>query len=178
MKYENVSYTTYLDKTLDLLTNPGLFIVAADANGRPNPMTIGWGMVGVIWGKPIFIVLVRPSRYTYTCMEGSDSFTVCVPSEPLRKAVKFCGTRSGRDYDKFEQCGLSVLPSTQISAPGIAGCPVIYECQVVHTNDLVPDNLAEDIVSRAYPHGDFHRLYYGEIMAVRALPNAVELLGS
>jgi flavin reductase (DIM6/NTAB) family NADH-FMN oxidoreductase RutF len=176
MEYSNVPYTTYLHRTLSLLRGPGLLLVAAGADGKPNAMTIGWGTIGVIWSKPIFTVLVRPSRYTYKLLQESDSFTVCVPSRTLHEAVDFCGTRSGRDYDKFKECELTALPSTQVSAPGVAGCPLIYECQVVHTNDVVPANLTEEIKTRAYPGGDFHRIFYGEILAVRALPDAAELL--
>jgi flavin reductase (DIM6/NTAB) family NADH-FMN oxidoreductase RutF len=178
MEYSNVSFTTFLYKTLSLLSNPGLLLVTAGADDKPNAMTIGWGTVGVIWGKPIFTVLVRPSRYTYKLLEESDSFTVCVPSGAMYEAVNFCGTRSGRDYDKFQECNLTALPSTRVGAPGITGCPVIYECQVVHTNDVIPANLTEDVQAQAYPQGNFHRIYYGQIMTVRALPNAIELLTS
>ena len=80
MDYTKVPYTTYLKQTLSRLTDPGLLLVSAAGDGKPNAMTIGWGTVGVIWGKPIFVVLVRPSRYTYSLLEASDSFTVCVPS--------------------------------------------------------------------------------------------------
>jgi flavin reductase (DIM6/NTAB) family NADH-FMN oxidoreductase RutF len=176
MDYSDVSYTTYLHQTLSLLRGPGLLLVAAGADGKPNAMTIGWGTIGVIWSKPIFTVLVRPSWYTYTLLQESDSFTVCVPAKVQYEAVDFCGTRSGRDYDKFKECGLTALPSTQVSAPGIAGCPLIYECQVVHTNDVIPANLTGEIKRRAYSGGNYHRIYYGEILAVRALPDAAELL--
>jgi len=176
MDYKEVPYTTYLNQTLSRLVHPGLLLVSAAGDGRPNAMTIGWGTVGVIWGKPIFVVLVRPSRYTYSLLEASDSFTVCVPSRAMVDAVDFCGTHSGRDHDKFEACDLTALPSTRVGAPGIAGCPVVYECQVVHTNDVIPANLAATIKDSAYPRGDFHRLYFGQILAVRALPDAAELL--
>jgi len=176
MNYSEVPYVTFLHQTLSLLTDPGLLLVAADGQGRPNAMTIGWGSLGVIWGKPIFTVLVRPSRFTYGHLEASDSFTVCVPSPEFYKAVSFCGTRSGRDQDKFEACGLNPLPSTHISAPGIEGCPLIYECQTVHTNDVLPATLAPSIQASAYGGGDFHRIYYGQIEAVRALPGAAGLL--
>lgn len=178
MEYSNVSFTTFLHETLSLLSNPGLLLVAAGADGKPNAMTIGWGTVGVIWGKPIFTVLVRPSRYTYKLLEESDSFTVCVPSRAMYEAVNFCGTRSGRDYDKFQECNLAALPSTQVDAPGITGCPVIYECQVVHTNDVIPANLTGEIQAQAYPQGNFHRIYYGQILTVRVLSSATELLAS
>lgn len=176
MKYLNVPYTTWFQETLALLPSPGLLLVSAGADGKPNAMTIGWGTIGIIWNKPIFTVLVRPSRYTYRLLEQSDSFTVCVPAKEMREVVNFCGTRSGRDYDKFQECGLTTLSALRIGTPGIAGCPVVYECQVVHTNDVIPANLAQEIQTRAYPGGDFHRIYYGEILTVRALPDAAELL--
>ena len=28
-----------------------------------NPMTIGWGPLGVLWGKPIYTVFVSSSRF-------------------------------------------------------------------------------------------------------------------
>jgi flavin reductase (DIM6/NTAB) family NADH-FMN oxidoreductase RutF len=59
----------------DALTSNGAFLVALDANGKPNPMTIGWGQVGIVWSRPMFTALVRTSRYTYGCLRSSDSFT-------------------------------------------------------------------------------------------------------
>ena len=176
MDYTTVPYTTHLGEALDLLKDPGLLLVGAGKDGRPNAMTIGWGTVGIIWAKPIFAVLVRYSRFTFQVLEESDSFTVCVPAPEHYDAVDFCGTKSGRDYDKFSECNLTALPSSTISAPGIAGCPLIYECKIVHTNDVVPENLDANIKAGSYAQGDYHRIYYGEILALRTLPNAVDLL--
>ena len=176
MEYFSVSYKTYLQKTLSLLADPGLLLVTAGADAKPNAMAIGWGTIGRVWSKPIFAVMVRPSRYTYKLLEESGSFTVCVPPKGLYGAVDFCGTHSGRDKDKFRECNLTGLASEHVSAPGIAGCPVVYECRVVATNDVAPENLTAEIRSSAYPEGDFHRVYYGEILAVRALPDAPKLL--
>ncbi len=172
--YETVAYTSYLKETLELLDDPGLLLVAAGANGKPNAMTIGWGAVGLIWGKHIFTVLVRPSRFTYALLNESDSFTVCLPSPGMREAVEYCGQYSGRDGDKLAACHLTTIPSTKVKAPGIAACPVIYECRIVHYNEVNPPTLARDIT--AYPRGDYHRIYSGEIMAVRALADAAKTL--
>lgn len=176
MPKETVPYTTYLDETLTLLANPGLLLVSQGEEGPPNAMTIGWGTVGIVWGLKMFIVLVRPSRYTFTRLEQSDSFTVNVPGPSLHDAVNFCGTRSGRDHDKFDVCDMTVEPSGTVSAPGIAEAPIVYECQILHTNDVINANLDPDIVTKAYSSGDFHRIYYGEILAVRAVANAREVL--
>jgi flavin reductase (DIM6/NTAB) family NADH-FMN oxidoreductase RutF len=176
MTKEIVSYTTYLAETLAVLVNPGLLLVSQGEDGVPNAMTIGWGTVGVIWGKQVFTVLVRPSRYTFTRLAQSDSFTVNVPPPGLRDVVSFCGTRSGRDYEKFAECEITVEPSETVSAPGIAECPVIYECQIVHTTDVVNANLDADILARFYASGDLHRIYHGEILAVRADERARDVL--
>jgi len=174
MPYSTVAYTTYLKETLALLEDPGLLLVTAGSAGRANAMTIGWATIGVVWGKHVMTVLVRPSRHTYTLIEQSDSFTVCVPRPDMHPAVEYCGQYSGRDGDKLAACNLTILPSTRVRAPGIDGCPVIYECRIVHKNDVNPASLAKDIT--AYPTGNYHRLYYGEILAVRAMPNAAEIL--
>lgn len=171
-----VSYTEYLEETLDKLRNPGLLLVSVGADGKPNAMTIGWGTVGIIWGKPIFIVLVRPSRYTYKLMEEVDDFTVNVPSAELRKAVAFCGSQSGRDYDKFAEMEMTDVSGKTVKSPIIDECVIHYECKVVHKNDVLKDELASEIVSSAYAGGDFHTMYYGEILSVYASPDAREKL--
>ena len=60
-----VPFDRYLREATAALTRDGVLLVSVDANGRPNPMAIGWGAIGVIWGKPIYMCLVRPSRYTH-----------------------------------------------------------------------------------------------------------------
>lgn len=172
-----VPYDTYLHETLALLADPGLLLVSQGRSGALNVMTIGWGMIGVIWWKKVFAVLVRPSRYTFGLLSEGDSFTVNLPSPALYSAVDFCGTHSGRDCDKFAECGITAEPSQTISTPGIAEAPVIYECRIIHTNDVINASLDPEIVADAYPNGDFHRIYYGEILAVRAEENARVLLG-
>jgi len=166
----------YLEETIQKLKHPGLLLVSADADGKPNAMTIGWGTIGVIWGKPIFIVLVRPSRYTYKLMEQADDFTVNVPSADMGDVVAFCGSKSGRDYDKFAEKGLTAVPGRSVKSPIIDQCVIHYECKVVHKNDVLKDKLAEKIISSAYASGDFHTIYYGEILSVYASPDAREKL--
>jgi flavin reductase (DIM6/NTAB) family NADH-FMN oxidoreductase RutF len=176
MEYRSVPYTTLLPETLAVLNGQGLLLVSAAADGTPNAMTIGWGAVGCIWGLPVFTVLVRPSRHTYTLMEQTGAFTVCVPPASWTAVTRFCGTQSGRTVNKFSEQKLVALPSAQIAAPGIEGSALIYECRVVHSHDMNPASLDPAIASRAYAKGDFHRVYQGQILSTHALPNAAELL--
>ena len=162
------SYTDYLKETNKMLGQGGLLLVSVDDQGNPNAMTIGWGTVGIIWGKPIFVVLVRPSRYTHGLIEITGDFTVNVPTPELADEVSYFGTVSGRDQDKFKAKGLTTTPGKKVKSPIVEECVIHYECRVVHKNDVIPDELTEEIRNSAYPQGDFHRIYFGEILAVYA----------
>lgn len=172
MKRQQVHYTYRLADTLTAMTNGGVLLVATKKSGRSNVMTIGWGAVGVIWRRPIFLVMVRPSRYTYEFMEEAGEFTVNIPTAELREWVTFCGTHSGRDVDKFAAGKVSVSPAQLVHGVTIDACPIVYECRVVHKNDVIPANLEPNIAAASYPSGDFHRLYYGEILGVFAAEEA------
>lgn len=168
MAKREVDYRKVLEETVRVMGDMGLLLAAQDARGKPNAMAIGWGSPGIIWGKSIFVVYVRPSRYTYKLIEETNAFTVCVPSQAFAKAVAFCGSVSGRDHDKFAEMKLTAVPGKHVRAPLIEECPIQFECAVVHKNDVVPKALTEEIRSGAYPGGDFHRCYFGEILACYA----------
>ncbi|HID95681.1 MAG TPA: flavin reductase family protein [Candidatus Latescibacteria bacterium] len=167
MSKVEVGYTDYLKETLDGLED-GLLLTSVDKKGEPNVMTIGWGSIGRIWGKPMFVVLVRPSRFTYGLIEETGEFTVNVPPKELAEAVAFCGSVSGRDHDKFKEKGLTPLPGRLVKSPLIEECVLHYECKVVHKNDVIPGELAPDIIPEFYPKDDYHRVYFGEIISVYA----------
>ena len=89
------------EKVINQLPKGALLTVKS--NDKLNTMTIGWAALGRIWNKPILTVLVRLSRYTYELITDADSFTVSFfMDESLKQAMNICGTKSGRDIDKFK----------------------------------------------------------------------------
>ncbi len=164
MGLTEIPFTKNLAKTIETMQRHGLLLTSTDADGRPNVMTIGWGNPGVIWGRPIFIVLVRPSRFTFRNLEATGEFAVAVPTDDLHDACMYCGTVSGRDTDKFAGANLAAAQAKTVTAPLIQQCVRHYECKVVHYNDVSDAALAADVRSEAYPKGDLHRLYYGQIL--------------
>ena len=168
MERRRVTYDYKLNKTLALLTNPGLLLVSTKPTGPSNVMTIGWGSVGFMWGRPVWVTMVRPSRYTHGFMEESGVFTVNVPTESMRKWVGLCGTRSGREMDKLAEGHMTTSPAVTIPSATIDACPMVYECRVVHVNDMVPAKLRPEIEVASYGGTDYHRFYYGEILATYA----------
>ncbi len=154
------------------LSGNGAFLVARDAAGKANPMTIGWGAVGRIWSIPTFTVLVRRSRYTYGCIRQEESFTVSVPRDgDLAAALDFCGHNSGREMDKAAACGIAFRPGTRVATPVVDGCALYYECRIVMRKQLEEGDLsAPAIVTKYYHDGDYHMIVIGEIVASYIVP--------
>ncbi len=176
MAKQQVDFTAHYEHVMKALQTHGLLLGSYDAAGKADLMTISWGTIGTIWSAPIWTVLVRPSRYSYNNIEHSGCFTVNVPTEAMGMACAICGSTSGPDIDQFDKTGLTAEKGTQVLAPRVVECPIVYECQVVHSNDIIPEKLSGEILTGAYVDGDYHRIYFGKILAVHAEPNAAELL--
>ena len=135
-----------------------------------NTMTIGWGHLGIEWGKPIFVAYVRESRHTKTMLENHGEFTINVPMGNVDKNILgFCGTKSGRDLDKIRELGLNLVDSDVVSVPGIAELPLTLECKVIYKQKQDLSAIPEEILKRYYPADetgfqDYHYAYYGEIV--------------
>ncbi len=169
-------FTKHFDKMMAVLRSRGLLLGSYDANNRANAMTIGWGALGNSWGMPVWTVLVRPSRYTFECIERTGAFSVLVPPRDLARACGLCGSKSGREMDKLSELGLRARPGDEVKAPLIDACPIQYECTVVQAHDMDPGRLNPEIADSAYANGDFHRVYWGRIDVVHIDPAGIDKL--
>ncbi|MFQ6053206.1 MAG: flavin reductase family protein [Candidatus Bathyarchaeia archaeon] len=176
MTRDKVGPFDFVDETNRLMRGDGLFLVAAGEDGKPNAMTIGWGLVGTMWRQPFFVVAVRLSRYTRGLIEESGEFTVCLPAKGMEKALEVCGNKSGRDIDKFEELSLTASKGIEVDAPYIAECPVHYECRVAFKTQVKPGQLEGALERDVYPRGNYHVLYFGRIMGVYAEKDAARRL--
>lgn len=155
--------------------SPGI-LLTTKAGDQLNTMTIGWGTIGVEWGKPIFIGFVRESRHTRQMLKENQEFTINVPfGEYDKQILGFCGSKSGRDVNKFEALGLTPEEPEVISVPGIRELPLTLECKVLYAQKQELSLLPEAILNRYYPQDvdgaypgsnrDYHIAFYGEIVA-------------
>ncbi len=175
MVSHSMNFAKHYGAVMKSLMSHGLLLGSYDAAGKANVMTIGWGAIGSIWGEPVWIVLVRPSRYTYRCIEHSGCFTVNVPTEAMGMACVSAGSKSGAKVDKFQAANLTSEPSASVLAPRVVECPLVYECHVIHSNDVLPGKLPAEL-SGLYVDDVPHRVYYGKIVAVHETPDAAKLL--
>lgn len=147
----------------------GILLTTA-LSGKVNTMTIGWGKIGIEWGRPVFIAYVRESRYTKAILEETGEFTVNVPFGAYDpKILGYCGTVSGIDHDKIGDMGLTLVDPNVVCVPAIKEFPVTLECKVIYKQKQDLTVLPEDILERYYPEDaegfrDYHIAYYGEIV--------------
>jgi len=135
------------------------------AGDKVNTMAIGWATIGFVWRIEVFMVAVRDSRYTFELIEKTDNFTVTIPAAGTSKdAVMFCGTKSGRDFDKFEKCDLKPLQAKQVTSPVIDIPGIHYECRIIYKSAM-DNSFLDEKLEKLYPKKDYHTLYFGEILA-------------
>lgn len=134
-----------------------------------NTMTIGWAVNGVIWGKNVFIVYVRPSRYTYDYMESNDLFTISFYDDEYKKALGYLGTKSGRDTDKIKD--VNFTPEEIFGSVTFKEAKLSVVCKLLYKQDMNGDEFPSEILDRYYKteegYGDYHRYYIGEIIEIK-----------
>ena len=132
-----------------------------------NTMTVAWGGLGTMWHKPLIMVVVRPTRHTYDFMEKCDSFTVTAFPTDLKEKLTYLGSHSGRDSDKISEAGLTPEACSTVASPGFKEADLLLECKKTYFDDFKPDNFLADYIAPQY-NDDYHRMYFGEIVAVSA----------
>jgi flavin reductase (DIM6/NTAB) family NADH-FMN oxidoreductase RutF len=145
--------------------DPGWLLLTAGEN-RPgcfNSMTVSWGALGVLWGRPLAMVVVRPQRHTRIFMDQGATFSLCAFAEQHRPALNMLGTLSGRDSNKMADCGLTPIELKTIACPGFAEATLILECRKTYFDDLEPTHFMADFIAPHYT-GDYHRVYFGEVL--------------
>ena len=139
-------------------------LTAADGEGC-NPMTVSWGGVGVLWRRPVVTVYVRPQRYTYGLLEKEDHFSLSFLPQSRHDDVVLCGSRSGRDTDKVQACGLTLLRDQ--SAPYFQEAELTFICRKLYAQDMDPACFTDHALDEElYPDRDYHRVFVGEIEKV------------
>ena len=109
---------------------------APEEDAKPNIITIAW--VGTVNSDPPMVsISVQKRRYSYDMIVNSGEFVVNLVGRANCKAMDYCGVRSGRDTDKWADCGLTPIPVNGLThAPAIAECPGYLACKVRQTIEL------------------------------------------
>ncbi|MBO5983611.1 MAG: flavin reductase family protein, partial [Rikenellaceae bacterium] len=91
--------------------------------------TVAW-MGTVCTNPPMCYISVRPERHSYDIIKRTGEFVINLTTSSLARATDWCGVRSGRDYDKFTEMGLTPILSAVVKAPAVEESPISIECRV------------------------------------------------
>ena len=132
-------------------------------------MTASWGGIGWLWNKPVVFVFIRPERYTHVFLEREDRFTLSFFTDDWKDALKFCGSKSGRDYDKCKETGLNGI-ALETGAVTFAEARLALDCRKLFKTTMLDANFIDkSVLARWYnanPGGSLHDVYIGEIESV------------
>lgn len=118
-----------------LLPSPVMIIGTYDSDGKPNIMNAAWGGIASS-SPPCVTVSLRKATLTYHNIKHSGSFTVNIPSEKYLTEADYAGIVSGRNCNKFEDCGLTPEKSERVNAPLVKEFPYALECKLIKTVEL------------------------------------------
>ncbi len=129
---------------------PAVMVSCGNETEGQNIITIAW--TGTVCTDPAMCYIsIRPDRYSYDIIKKSGDFVINLTTETLVKETDWCGVKSGRDYDKFKETGLTAVKASKVSSPLIKECPLNIECRVTEIKEL-----------------GSHHMFLAEVVAVNA----------
>lgn len=157
---------------------PAVMVSVTDGEGNDNIITVAWAGT-VCTNPPMVSISVRPSRFSYDMICKTKEFVLNLTTEELAYATDYCGVRSGRDVDKFQELHLTKEKADHVKAPMIGESPVNIECKVkkieklgshhmflaqvvaVHADEDYMDENGRFDLNSAHPMVYSHGTYYG-----------------
>ena len=108
---------------------PALLVTTGATPEEYNMLTIAW--TGTVCTEPpMCYISVRPERASYPILERCMEFTINLTTKEMAHATDWAGVRSGRDYDKWKETGLTPIKGEKVACPTIEESPLSIECRV------------------------------------------------
>jgi len=166
MALEWIEPTDFVCRPFHLLDQEWALLVGGEEH--PNPMTVSWGGFGTLWNLPVVTLYVRPTRFTFSLLRQEATFTLNVLPSGFKTELTLCGTRSGRDIDKWEATGLTKAPSERIAVPRVAEAELSFECRTISTMQIEPSKFLDESLHGHYPERDYHTAFIGRVLGLWA----------
>lgn len=142
-------------------------LVTAQKADKVNTMTAAWGGLGVMWGKNVAFVVIRPGRYTREFIDSAETFSLSFFDGGYKKELGYLGSVSGRDEDKIAKAGLTV--TNVQGTPYFEEASLVLVCRKLYNQAMLPDCFVDKASDEKwYPNKDYHILYIAEIEQVLA----------
>lgn len=151
------------ESVFSLIGDRWMLVAATDKSGKTNAMTASWGGMGVLWGKKVAFVFIRPQRYTKRFVDEADKFTLSFFDDSYKNMLGYMGKVSGKDEDKITKSGLTVTDKD--GAPVFKEASLTLVCRKMYRDTLKEENFIDKSnIEKWYPQKDYHDVYVAEIV--------------
>lgn len=151
------------ESVFSLIEDRWMLVAATDKSGKTNAMTASWGGMGVLWGKKVAFVFIRPQRYTKRFVDEAAKFTLSFFDDSYKKMLGYMGKVSGKDEDKIAKSGLTVMDRN--GAPVFKEASLTLVCRKMYRDTLKEENFIDKSnIEKWYPQKDYHDVYVAEIV--------------
>ena len=140
---------------------PTVLVSCGGDENEYNLFTASW--VGTICTDPAMCyVSIRPERFSHGIIKRNGAFVLNLTTERMARAVDWCGVRSGADFDKWKESGLTPVPAPSVKAPYIKESPLCIECRVkeilpLGSHDMFMANVANVLADESFIDPDTNR---------------------
>lgn len=108
---------------------PAAMISCGSSPEEYNILTLSW-LGTICTNPPMCYISVRPERHSYDIIKKNMEFVINITTQDLAYATDWCGVKSGRDFNKFEEMKLTAGKASIVQAPIIEESPLNIECRV------------------------------------------------
>ncbi len=105
----------------------------------------------------LYCVSIQHSNYSVELFKTAHDFVLALAGENMLNQVVFCGTHTGRNCNKVEECGIRLTKSYSVSTPGILDAIANIELSIREQTQT----------------GD-HLMVIGEVLAISLSDTCVE----
>lgn len=140
--------------------------VLVSGKEEPNPMTISWGGLGTLYGKPVVTVYVRPTRFSFGLMMEHNEFTISFLPKRMKGVYDICGSRSGRECDKWLEANIRKAKSLVIKTPFVEGARLAFECKTIVRVPFRKESFLTNEIYDFYEKEDYHTAFIGEVVEI------------
>lgn len=163
-QYKIISADQFRKNPFQLIGKDWMLITAGNEE-KVNTMTASWGGLGVMYGKNVAFVVIRPQRYTKEFVDREDTFSLSFLGKEYRETLNYLGTVSGRNEDKISKSGLTLCYYE--GTPYFDEAEHVLICKKLFRQPLSTDSLLDEkLISTWYRNGDYHTLYIAEVTKI------------
>jgi flavin reductase (DIM6/NTAB) family NADH-FMN oxidoreductase RutF len=170
MELIDIPFDRFNCNPVHLFDSQWFLLISGDYESKTwNSMTISWGSIGVVWNRPFVQVFVRPTRHTFDFLEQFPDFTLCAFPGEYRKVMQELGSKTGRRMDKINYAKLTPVQAQGVKSPAYAEAELIISCRKLYWQDMEPSHFIDPSVEINYNGRNYHRTFFGEIVAIQGI---------